>query len=125
LPAVAPVRRWNFRRREGEAWEFPQIALPRYPLSGANAPPSRIAISLHNRFPAVYRRFRPFIWRGRLQSRRRINHLAVSPFLSPFKNGENGENGAASNQLAHHCRGVVSSDLTGRGLPDVAETLDP
>src|SRR6266478_1686227 len=49
-------------------------------------------------FPTVYCRFRPFIWRGRIKSRRRINHLAVPPFFSPFKNGENGGNGTASNR---------------------------
>jgi hypothetical protein len=64
--------------------------------------PSRTAISLPDGFSAVYRRFRcrfrSFVWRGRVQSHRRINHLAVPPFLSPFKNGENGGNGAASHR---------------------------
>src|SRR5260370_24738465 len=65
----------------------------------AQEAPSRIAISLSDGFPAVYRRFRsrfrPFIWRGQVQSPRRINHLAIPPLFSPFKNGENG---AASNR---------------------------
>src|SRR6266404_2258570 len=76
--------------------ETPHSPLPRYPLARANEPRSRIEISLQNHFPAIYRRFRPFIWRARVQRLRRINHLAGRPFFSPFKNGENGENGAAS-----------------------------
>src|SRR5260370_10268176 len=36
-------------------------------------------------FPTVYCRFRPFIWRGRIKSRRRINRLAVPPFFHRLK----------------------------------------
>ena len=99
FPLFPPVRRKQFRRRDTRyrrAREFPQLALPRYPLARANQPRSRIEISLQNHFPAIYRRFRPFIWRARVQRLRRINHLAGRPFFSPFKNGENGKNGIAS-----------------------------
>src|SRR5260221_12226464 len=95
----------------GWAREFPQLALRRYRLSRANQPPSRIEMSLQNRFPAIYRRFRPFIWRARVQSRRRINHLAVFAIFSPFKNGENGGNGAASKRRSDSRAGPA-----GRGL---------
>src|SRR5260221_7888021 len=99
FPLFPQARHRHFGRsdtRYRRARDFPQLALPRYPLARANQPRSRMEISLQNRFPAIYRRFRPFIWRARVQRLRRINHLAGRPFFSPFKNGENGENGAAS-----------------------------
>src|SRR5258706_5342952 len=77
---TAPCERaWRLRLRPGQA-----LAVHKRMSMILNAPDG---------FPAVYRRFRPFGWRGRIQSCRRINHLAFQPFLSPFKNGENGENG--------------------------------
>src|SRR5260221_4371357 len=81
---------------------------------------SRIANSLWDGFPSVYRRFRPFIWRGRVQRSRRINRLVVPPFLTPFKNGENGENGAAIRRaLTHHDarRGARTALVGGELLP--------
>src|SRR6266404_1377104 len=112
FPLFPPVRRKHFRRRDsraviransravirarGEPGKLRILRYPATPLARANEPRSRIEISLQNRFPAIYRRFRPFIWRARVQRLRPINHLAGRPFFSPFKNGENGENGAAS-----------------------------
>src|SRR5260370_9404405 len=103
FPAFAPVRRGNFRRSDrGERGNFPLFALVRYPLSGTDDNFQLIKIGAlaarANGFPAVYRRFRPFVWQGRVQSRQRIKHLAVPPFLSPFKNGENGGNVATSSR---------------------------
>src|SRR5258706_14618851 len=77
---TAPCERaWRLRLRPGQG-----LAVHKRMSMILNAPDG---------FPAVYRRFRPFGWRGRIQSCRRINHLALQPFLPPFKNGENGENG--------------------------------
>src|SRR5260370_20343559 len=80
--------------------------------------PSRTAMSLPDGFPTVYRRFRPFVWRGPVQNRRRINHLAVPPFLSPFKNGENGGNGAASNRrrVSTKIHPALTVGVAGRSL---------
>src|SRR5260370_8697221 len=53
--------------------------------------------ALPDRFPSVYDRFRPFIWRGptpKLSANQAL--VRFPPSRAPFKNGENGENGASS-----------------------------
>src|SRR5260370_9577409 len=80
----------------------------------------RIANPLQDGFLSVYRRFRPFIWRGRVERPRRINRLGDSPFLTPFKYGENGENGTSIHPvLTHHNtrRGARAALVGGELLP--------